>query len=49
MKNTLILLALISSFVLVGCPKDDDVGPVAPSDNGAAPAGPDVAKVEDAK
>ena len=49
MKNTLILLALISSFVLVGCPKDDSVGSVAPNDNGAAPASSDVTKAEDAK
>ena len=28
MKNSLILLALISSFVLAGCPKEDKAAPV---------------------
>ena len=41
MKNILILLALIGSFVLAGCPKDDSVVPAAPTDDAAASVGAD--------
>lgn len=41
MKNILILLALMGSFVLAGCPKQDKVAPVAPSDDGPAMTGID--------
>ena len=37
MKNILVLLALLGSFVLAGCPKEDKVVPVPATENDSGP------------